>query len=191
MNTKDEIVYFCNELHPVGALMLTGEWGCGKTYLIEHDVKKELSDTHIIVRISLFGISSIDEFNKVVKKRWVDECAPFFKAGDDEGLIPVGKTIVSILGKIGKTVTPGSEIIAETALSINPFDFVKIKPIISGGNKHVVLVFDDLERSKLNTTDILGCINEYCENLEFLVIIVANENIITKQSKKVHIINWR
>ena len=37
MNTKDEIVYYCEELHPVGALMLTGEWGCGKTFLIEHD----------------------------------------------------------------------------------------------------------------------------------------------------------
>jgi len=37
MKTIDELVYYCKEPDPVGALMLTGEWGCGKTYLIEHE----------------------------------------------------------------------------------------------------------------------------------------------------------
>lgn len=27
-----ELVYYCTEPEPVGALMFTGEWGCGKTY---------------------------------------------------------------------------------------------------------------------------------------------------------------
>ena len=34
MNTLEELLYYCNEPEPVGALLLTGEWGCGKTYLI-------------------------------------------------------------------------------------------------------------------------------------------------------------
>ena len=43
------------------------------------------------------------------------------------------------------------------------------------------MVFDDLERSKLETVDVLGCINEYCENLHFNTIIVANEERIEKR----------
>ena len=57
MTTLEELVYYCNEPEPVGALMLTGEWGCGKTYLLEHDLKKQLEQTHVILRISLFGLS--------------------------------------------------------------------------------------------------------------------------------------
>ncbi len=34
MDTLEELKYYCVEPQPVGALMLTGEWGCGKTYLL-------------------------------------------------------------------------------------------------------------------------------------------------------------
>ena len=52
MNTVDELVDYCRELEPVGALMLSGEWGCGKTYLIEHDLKDALNTEAIVLRIS-------------------------------------------------------------------------------------------------------------------------------------------
>ena len=41
-----------------------------------------------------------------------------------------------------------------------------------------ILVFDDLERSNISSTDLLGCINDYCENQSFNTIIVANEEKI-------------
>lgn len=36
MNTLEELIYYCKEPEPVGALLLNGEWGCGKTYLIDN-----------------------------------------------------------------------------------------------------------------------------------------------------------
>lgn len=42
--------------------------------------------------------------------------------------------------------------------------------------KHVVLVFDDLERCCLDIVDVLGAINDYCENQKFHTIIVANQD---------------
>ena len=39
--------------------------------------------------------------------------------------------------------------------------------------KKVVLVFDDTDRSQLNWTELLGTINDYCENQHFNSIIVA------------------
>ena len=66
MNTIDELVNYCHEPEPAGALLLTGEWGCGKTHIIEHDLKRELSD-YAVIRISLFGVSSADELRRNMK----------------------------------------------------------------------------------------------------------------------------
>lgn len=41
-----------------------------------------------------------------------------------------------------------------------------------------VLVFDDLERCKINMIDLLGAINEYCENRNIKTIILADESKI-------------
>ena len=38
MSTLSELIHYCNEDDPVGAMLLLGEWGCGKTYLIEKDL---------------------------------------------------------------------------------------------------------------------------------------------------------
>ena len=60
MNEIDELVYYCGIDNPVGALMLTGEWGCGKTYLIEHSLKDKIGKNSVILRVSLFGLSSVE-----------------------------------------------------------------------------------------------------------------------------------
>lgn len=177
MSAKDEIIKYCEEIYPAGALMLTGEWGSGKTYLIEKDIKETLKDSHIIVRISLFGISSVDEFNRTVKKRWIDECLPLFNFSVDEKVFAAGKAVLGMLCK----AIPAAEKIKEAALAINPAEFICIKPRIEGDDKRVVLAFDDLERSKLDTIDILGCINDYCENFCFHVIVIANEDKIVRR----------
>lgn len=40
------------------------------------------------------------------------------------------------------------------------------------GDKKVILIFDDLERTDIPTSDLLGCINDYCENLHINTIVV-------------------
>ena len=71
MNILEELKYYCEEPKPVGALMITGEWGCGKTYLLNNMLTDELKDTHIILRVSLFGMESIEEIRTEVKKCWL------------------------------------------------------------------------------------------------------------------------
>ena len=48
MSTLSELIHYCNEDDPVGAVLLLGEWGCGKTYLIEKDLAGALKDTCIL-----------------------------------------------------------------------------------------------------------------------------------------------
>lgn len=65
MGILNEIEYYCNEKNTTGALLLTGQWGCGKTYLIEQFCKnKDYKSKYIFLKISLFGESSIDNIRK-------------------------------------------------------------------------------------------------------------------------------
>ena len=51
--------------------MLTGGWGCGKTYFIEHVLREELEENYILIRISLFGIDSVNTLNSLIKNKWI------------------------------------------------------------------------------------------------------------------------
>ena len=180
MNVLNELEYYCNLKNPVGALLLTGEWGCGKTYLIEHELKNHLEDTHVILRISLFGMDSLEAVNMAVKKIWMEK-----KFGVLSKISGAGKKIkdpvlqvTELIPESGKAIST----IAGSVLSFNVSDFIKVDNEIGG--KKVVLVFDDLERSRLETTDILGIINEFCENQGFNVIVVANEEKLEAAAAK-------
>ncbi len=56
--------------------------------------------------------------------------------------------------------------------SVGLSNFMRVKNIIN--KKPVILVFDDLERCRMDRIDVLGCINDYCENQKFYTIIVCN-----------------
>lgn len=180
MDTLEELEYYCKIEHPVGALMLTGEWGCGKTYLLNEELIKSLKKTHVFLRISLFGVISIDEVKAEVQKKWLNEC---INSIDNTGKVTCAlnkyvKPLKDVAKNVNEFMPDPVKNIVNGVFSINVLDFVKIENEI--GNKKVVLIFDDLERACISTTDLLGCINDYCENLGFSTIIVANEDKIQK-----------
>ncbi len=76
MSTLQELIRYCNEDHHLGALLLTGEWGCGKTYLIEQELAEALRATHI-VRVSLLGVDSVEALNEAIRQQWLLICTPF------------------------------------------------------------------------------------------------------------------
>lgn len=177
MDTLAELVNYCEEPEPVGALLLTGEWGCGKTFLVEHSLKDTLRQKFLFVRISLFGINSVESFHTAVKCQWIISCHKIFgEVEKRKGVFNKGKNILS---DISLSLPGPFGNISKAILSINIADFINIHPIIGKENKKtIILVFDDMERSKLSKTELLGCINEYCENQNFHVIIIANEERI-------------
>ena len=61
MNTEVEILEFLKTKENTGALLLTGQWGCGKSYLVKKLAEKlntKTSNYHMSI-ISLFGIDTI------------------------------------------------------------------------------------------------------------------------------------
>ncbi len=204
MSTLSELEYYCNEENSFGALMFTGEWGCGKTHLIEHELADVLGENFIIIRVSLFGESSVESINRKVQKTYFQEVMlnmgglvkELPRVSDDnaskigDGITKATVKIEEVSEKIskskfGKVIHFASEMAkklpgADKILALNPSDCIPIEPSIA--DKKVILVFDDLERSTLDEVAVLGCINEYCENKHIKTIIVANEEKILEKN---------
>ena len=176
MNTLGELKYYCNEDNFVGALMLSGEWGSGKTYLVDNILKSELEDTHVIIRISLFGFDSIEEVHTEIKKIWFQRYCelnePVHGLSEKVGMITT--YFKKFIKNFNAFIPDSAKTKLNKLVAINILDFVEVKNRMD--SKKVILVFDDLERTNLSTNQLLGCINHYCENLHINTIVIANEN---------------
>lgn len=192
MNTIDEIAYYCDEPNTVGALLITGKWGCGKTYLIENELEKNkaINENYHVLRISLFGETSTESIIRKVKKKMLTIRALSQKGdgnsnqGNPDKKVGTVKKIIQILSQIAGAITPIGNAV-NALVSVDITDFTEIVDEIKG--KKVLLVFDDLERSKLPPEDLLGCINEFVENYQIKTIIIANEEKIKKAKDQANV----
>lgn len=182
-----EMEYYCRERQPAGALLLTGEWGGGKTYFVVNRLQPRLKDSHIFIRISLFGIRSTTELQTSIKKKWLEAIADYMaKSKIDVGIASKAFTALKPFAKacmdtlIDASIPEGKQGIAKSLFSISADQLITITNEING--KTIVLVFDDLERALIPVRELLGCINEYVENQHFNTIIIANEDTIKKRA---------
>ena len=172
MDLIEELKYYCDINNPVGALMLSGEWGCGKTYLIKNKFIPLVKDTYVFVSVSLFGIDSLDKLRVEVKKKWLEKASELDKLNGTK-VSKVADSYKKIFDTIKDILPENWQKKGEVVSSI--MDLVNFVPISNRmSEKKVILVFDDLERSNISCTDLLVCINDYWENQSFNPIIVAN-----------------
>ena len=180
MDLIEELKNYCDINNPVGALMLSGEWGCGKTYLVNTKFISLVKDTYVFVCVSLFGIDSLDALRVEVKKKWLEKASELDKLN--------GAKISKVTDSYKKTFAAIKDILPENwqkkgEVVSSVMDLVTFMPISNKMfKKKVILVFDDLERTNISITDLLGCINDYCENQNFNTIIIANEEKINDSS---------
>lgn len=156
----EEYLEYYKKLEAPGyAVLVTGDWGVGKTY----QVRKYLSEgEHCYV--SLFGLTLTDEVHASVL------------AETDPGLTKVRK-VVSGIGKAAETAGGISALAGNIApVIINTALRREIKP-------DKLLVFDDLERSHLKLKNLLGVINTYVEQYEFRAVVIAHDDKLKKKFK--------
>ena len=148
------------------ALLITGEWGVGKTYFFNNILSKEIekvstkeneSVKYKPIRVSLSGVTSIDD----IERRIVAELYPSLNKGTK-----IGKGIFKFLLSVPKI----KEYIPEIPNS----------DVIDSETDNLIICFDDLERrSKTFPIDsLIGYINNLTENNNLKTIIIANTNKI-------------
>ena len=179
MNTLDTVIIdYLSAAKTDYAIMISGEWGCGKSYYLHHEFEdliktitvplqtasdekkvlwgrgKKSAKTYSVAHISLYGVSSAEDFEYRVFcgiNKWAEN------------------RLVRVVGLIGEKIA-GSKGINGDKNDINTITFI---------GEDRVLVFDDLERiceDRITVKEALGLINTYSEHLHRKVIIVCNEN---------------
>lgn len=170
------------------AVMINGEWGCGKTYFVKNVLKDHLIDNSNVdnkkkkkgvIYISLYGLESLTDIsnqvfvnmasirtdNKCIKtiRRWSKRTEPIKDLG-----ISVAACIVPQLGSLKD---------------------IKLKNAIGRmkSMSNFIFIFDDLERCSIQINEVLGYINNFVEQSNCKVIVVANEKEIGKTSNNKNI----
>lgn len=172
MNVSDELKMYIDCKEHTGAFLLTGKWGCGKTYLIKN-LKSEIdSDNKVMLIVSLFGIDSVEMLTKTIKEQVLKL---LLGITEDNHNIDFIQKIVNMISRFSDKI---SSIKANISLTLNEFINIEKKVEFFGKSKEIILVFDDFERSNLNTIELLGVINEFCENRQIKTIVIADEEKI-------------
>ena len=189
--TDDEITdiilkYIDEEIYNY-AIMIDGEWGCGKTYYIKESLIEAIEDhenqktsnneeykVHQVIYISLYGIKSIDEISKqVFMKSYLS------KAENATGL---GKAGVKVVGTVLPALFDVINNKIGTSLSVDNVSD-NIEKFLPARDK--IFIFDDLERCDCPINEILGYINSFVEQDGLKVILVANQKEIGRSTYQV------
>lgn len=74
MDISNEIKEYINDEESNGALLLTGKWGCGKSYLIKKLAKEINNEKEFaIIVISLFGVDSPSMLHTIIKDYYLEQ----------------------------------------------------------------------------------------------------------------------
>lgn len=148
------------------ALLITGEWGCGKTYFLLHLAPNVLKKDQTICHISLKGISSLDDIGKRVL---LQICA---KKGNYTAF---NKLINFVPALSYKSVSVDLGAFSSAILAMKSYP-------------NYLLIFDDLERlpEEISPSNVLLYLHSlFLENKDNNVIIVTNqEKIFQKKTEE-------
>lgn len=153
------------------AIMLTAPWGSGKTYYIKNELIPSLKKDGIgTIFVSLYGIDSLAELSKNLyieaRAKWINKKSEKREIGKI-----IAKTIVkNVVGHYG------------IDLSVDEKDMQKLYESVNLSKRLIIL--DDLERCRIDIVDILGFVNDLCEQDGAKVLLVANEQAIKTCEKK-------
>ena len=165
--------------NPQFAVMLTGKWGCGKTYFIKDWIKSvELLEKkkRKPIYISLYGIHSLAELRENINRQLHPFLTSTFVKNTKKIACGLAKTVVKCdLGEGKDSVEINYEL--------------DLLPLLQSDNKEItesgkIFIFDDVERCYLNKVELLGFINFFVEHCACKVIVLCNEEKMLVPSDK-------
>lgn len=173
------------DMQSTGAFMITGAWGCGKTYFFNHEITDELKSHNITtVKVSLFGVESTDKVLSKIKSELLYLKSQESKDDEKKSILDTikRKSITAfknhkdkIYGGLSLLTDKDFSQIIESLIDFHSIDKEK-----------VVICFDDLERAirSGNPDTLMGMINDLTENQGFKVIVMANEGFMKQTDKQ-------
>lgn len=171
MELNNYIKHYLEEDKTHTAIMLTGEWGSGKTYYVENVLApflKNDNDKNRCIIISLYGLENISDISKSI---YMELRMKALEKNSE--LKATGKLIA-------KTIVKGVAGIFGIDANMSEDDLRNLYSSIDLGDK--LLIFEDLERSNIELIKLLGYINNLVERDGVKILLVANENEILNKT---------
>lgn len=173
---------------PQYAVMLTGRWGCGKTFLVNQWLKTlEVSDEdreEVIylkpIYVSLYGMSSLAEIKTEIDRK----VNPFYYSKTAKVLKTVAKYTSKIVFKTDLTVDEDRDIKASASGSLDIMSLFESDSEEVKGTRFIV--FDDIERTFIPMNILLGFINFFVERCKFHVLIIGDESKLKGDNLKIY-----
>ena len=174
MDTEELTAYIKNYLEndkTRSAIMLTGPWGCGKSYYIQNMLTPALIKDGVnrCIVVSLYGLKNLEALSKSIYLE-VRAKALFQKS-----------ETVSAAKIFGKTIIKGVASFFGVDINVSEDDLNKLYHSIDLTDKLIVL--EDLERSGIDIIEIMGYVNNLVEQDGVKVLLVANEGKIIKHKE--------
>ena len=160
------IWHYIKDDHTKSAIMLTAGWGTGKSYYIQNDLvpflaKKENGAYSCLV-VSLYGLKTVEDISKNL---YLESRLKFLR-NQSEGIA------------VGKFVAKGITSLLGVDLSKSEKELQELYQSIDLSKK--LVIFEDIERSKIDIIDVLSYTYNLVEQDNVKVLLVANEDEILK-----------
>ncbi len=178
---KDYMTHYLSIEKVEHAILLSGKWGCGKTYFIDKFIADNANNKDIkFIKISLFGLKdtgAIDDeifqnLHPILGSKYARFASNLLKSA-----IKIGVNF----DLNGDGQSDGN--INTDISSFNPMGLLADK---SGKPTEIIFVFDDLERTDIDIKEVLGYINYLVEQNNFKTIVLANEEKLIKEYKETY-----
>lgn len=167
--------YYCGLSHaPRFAVLLKGQWGAGKTWFINKYLEKpkHKGTNHKFLYVSLNGMTTFSD----IENAFFQQLHPVLSS---KGMAIAGKIFKGLLKTTLKIDVDGDSKDDGTLSSQIPD--INLPEYLKNADERI-LIFDDLERCKIDIGNILGYINYFVEHQDLKVVILANEDELLKRS---------
>lgn len=174
---EETIRYLSDESYNY-AILIDGEWGCGKTFFIQHDLKDQIEKAEKVCEkprklkyISLYGCRSIQDIQENIIWGFAEEAKENLNNENKTNnyKAKIGSNILLASRKIGNAV------LKRFAPDTNAYEIATDWLTM----KSYIFVFDDIERCDCPLNEVFGFINGLVEHEGTKVILVANEREIS------------
>ena len=168
---NDYIKHYLERDKTQSAIMLTGAWGSGKSYYIEHELVPFLNklERNKCVVVSLYGLESLVDISKSIYIELRKPAVVKQTEKSTAGMIVAKNIIKNMVGLAG------------IDFRISDKDLEKLYGSIDLTGK--LLILEDLERSSIGIDIVLGYVNSLVERDGIKVLLVANEDEIIQRKR--------
>lgn len=167
---NEYIRHYLEEDKTHSAIMMTADWGTGKSHYIQTKLLPFLNQQgkRRCIVVSLYGLKDVVEISKSIYLELRLKKLPVFSGNE---AMEAGKAVV-------KTIIKGIANVKGIDIGAVDADLTSLYESVDLSDKLIVL--EDIERSEIDIVQLLGYVNNLVEQDNVKVLLVANEKELMK-----------